>query len=248
MHQPFDNELLVAIYDHDNPDGADHDFYRHLAHTTEAQSIADIGCGTGILTVTLVGQGRAVTGIDPSATMLAYARARPGSDQVTWVEGTSSALEVCASDLVLMTGNVAMHIIGEDWQHTLRDIAEALTAGGTLAFEVRNPLARAWEQWPVEGAIRQTPEGALRETMCVQGPDQEGRVVMEATHEFLDRQHSITSQLTLEYRSFERIVADLEAVGLSLKACYRNWQQDPFIPGSTSPLMVFIAVKEDEKS
>lgn len=151
MHQPFDNELLVAIYDHDNPDGADHNFYRHLAHTTEAQGIADIGCGTGILTVTLVGQGRAVTGIDPSATMLAYARARPGSGQVTWVEGTSSALEVCASDLVLMTGNVAMHIIGEDWQHTLQDIAEALTAGGTLAFEVRNPLARAWEQWPVEG-------------------------------------------------------------------------------------------------
>ncbi|ORC22102.1 hypothetical protein A7979_00910 [Rothia nasimurium] len=242
MNQVFEEDLLVSIYDHDNPDGPDHDFYRQLTQNTRAERITDLGCGTGILTVTLAGQGRTVTGIDPSKTMLAYARAHANSHQVTWVEGTSSVMEKHSADLVLMTGNVAMHIIGDSWHQTLQDIAGSLAPGGTLAFEARNPLARAWEQWPAQGLERQTPAGKLRETTRVEGPDEQGRVLIASTHEFLDHRQTITSQLTLEYRSYGRIVSDLEAVGLSVEACYRNWRQDPFTPESTDALMVFVAV------
>ncbi|XQN48528.1 class I SAM-dependent methyltransferase, partial [Glutamicibacter creatinolyticus] len=54
---------LVDLYDADNPDGPDHDYYRELAARHAASSILDLGCGTGILTVTFAGPGRQVTGV-----------------------------------------------------------------------------------------------------------------------------------------------------------------------------------------
>lgn len=56
---------LASVYDIDNPDGPDHDFFRHIAEQVAARHIVDLGCGTGLLTVTLPGPGRSVTGIDP---------------------------------------------------------------------------------------------------------------------------------------------------------------------------------------
>lgn len=44
------DQRLVDLYDQDNPDGADHDFYRAVADEVSAESILDLGCGTGILT------------------------------------------------------------------------------------------------------------------------------------------------------------------------------------------------------
>jgi len=57
-------------------DGPDHDFYRSVADEYEAESILDLGCGTGILTVTFAQESRTVVGIDPSEAMLAFARRR----------------------------------------------------------------------------------------------------------------------------------------------------------------------------
>lgn len=77
---------MAAIYDEDNPDGPDNDFYRALAQELNAKTIVDLGCGTDILTVTLAGAGRKVTGIDPASAMLDVARAREGGDSVQWVQ------------------------------------------------------------------------------------------------------------------------------------------------------------------
>jgi malonyl-CoA O-methyltransferase len=49
-------------------------------------AIADIGCGTGRHALRLAGHGARVTAVDFSAGMLAKARAKPGAEQVTWVE------------------------------------------------------------------------------------------------------------------------------------------------------------------
>ena len=49
-------------------------------------TVADIGCGTGRHALRLAGHGARVTAVDFSAGMLAKARAKPGADQVTWVE------------------------------------------------------------------------------------------------------------------------------------------------------------------
>jgi 2-polyprenyl-3-methyl-5-hydroxy-6-metoxy-1,4-benzoquinol methylase len=60
IYDEYDDDFLAAIYDGDNPDGRDHDYYRGLATSLTAIHITDLGCGTGILTVTLATQGRTV--------------------------------------------------------------------------------------------------------------------------------------------------------------------------------------------
>lgn len=103
---------LVDLYDLDNPDGTDHDFYRSLADQVQATSVVDLGCGTGLLTVTLVRPGRAVLGVDPSPAMLRVARDRPGAGRVRWLDGDSRSIPTGAADYAVMTGNVAQHLIG----------------------------------------------------------------------------------------------------------------------------------------
>ncbi|BDA63834.1 class I SAM-dependent methyltransferase [Actinomyces capricornis] len=141
---------IVDLYDQDNPDGPDHDYYRALADRVDARDILDLGCGTGILTVTLAAPGRRVVGADPSTAMLDHARRRPGAAAVTWVEGDSRAL-ACGRherfDLMILTGNAAQHIPDPEWQRTLHDLRHSCRDGAVLAFETRNPAARAWIGW-----------------------------------------------------------------------------------------------------
>lgn len=110
---------LVDLYDEDNPDGPDHDFYSALADNASAESILDLGCGTGILTVTFGGGGRRVVGVDRSATMLDYARRRVGADAVSWFLGDSRSIPASKFDLAVMNGNVAQHVPDDDWDQAL---------------------------------------------------------------------------------------------------------------------------------
>lgn len=230
---------LVDLYDQDNPDGADHDFFRSLAAEIGAQSIVDLGCGTGILTVTLATPGRNVVGIDPSATMLDYARRRPGGDQVNWVLGDSRAIPAAEVDYVVMSGNVAQHIPDPHWQRALADIAAALAPGGVLVFESRNPRARAWESWAADlSSVRDTMHGQLREWQEITEP-QPGQVLMRAHNVFEATGEHVVQELLLFFREREVIAGQLEAAGFVLDGVWGDWARTP--ADASSPLMVFQA-------
>ena len=51
---------------------------------------------------------------DPAEAMLRVARARAGGDRVEWRRGTAELIEPASADPVIMSGNVAMHLIGQD--------------------------------------------------------------------------------------------------------------------------------------
>lgn len=232
---------MAAIYDEDNPDGADHDFYRALARELDAKTIVDLGCGTGILTVTLAGAGRKVIGIDPATAMLDVAKEREGGGTVQWAEGDSSRIEPNSADLVIMTGNVAMHILGQAWKQTLSDIAQGLKPGGVLAFETRNPEVRAWEKWNETGRERMTSAGVLHEMTTVSEPDSSGVVTMVETKRFEDTGDVLELESHLQFRSLEVIRQDLEDAGLILDSAYSSWNRAEFVGGADQPLMVVLA-------
>lgn len=232
---------IVDLYDGDNPDGPDHDFYRALADDSEARSILDIGCGTGMLTVTFARPGRSVTGIDPSPAMLSYARSRPGAESVDWVDGDSRAIPDREFDFAVMTGNVAQHIPDGDWERTLTDVARVMIPGGVLAFESRNPDVRAWEQWAAEPeTTRETVHGTLREWTEV-GQPKDGRVVLTFHNEFLMTGDRVVEQQVLAFRTRHEIERVLVAAGFSVRAVHGDWRHARF--EEDSELMVFEAVR-----
>lgn len=244
-YDEYNDELLAAIYDADNPDNRDHDYYRTLATTLDATRITDLGCGTGVLTVTLAAPGRTVTGIDPAAAMLARASSRPNGATLEWRLGTSNLIDAGENDLVIMTGNVAMHILGEDWHATLKDIARGLKPGGVLAFETRNPQARAWTKWNDEGSVRGTVVGRLWETTTTTAPDPDGVVTMQCHNEFLDADHVVDVEHRLQFRTLDQVTADLNHADLVLTNVWRDWDRSPFTGCATEPIVIVEASRPD---
>lgn len=234
--KPTDRRL-AALYDGDNPDGPDHDYFRALADRVDPDVIVDLGCGTGMLTVTLAVDARTVIGIDPDRSMLDIAEAREGGDRVRWVLGDSRQIDRHA-DLVVMSGNVAQHISPTDWGRTLSDISRALRPGGLLAFETRNPDAAAWRHWTQDQTLgtRSTDDGRLTEWIDATEPDDSGTVILKATNRWDDSGEELIVTQPLTFRSHETIRQDLDEVSLVVEQVWGGWTGEHF--DSSSPLLV----------
>ena len=244
MDVGYDDDLLADINDEDNGDGPDHDYIRAIADELTASSITDLGCGTGILTDPLAKKGRRIVGIDPAATMLSRAASRPGGDQVEWRLGASELIDRDANDLVVMSGNVAMHIVGEAWETTLLDIAQGLKPGGRLVFETRNPLNEPWKAWGGLAEARETSVGTLRQTESVSDPDSDGLVTMTTSHEFIDAERTIETTLRLRFRSAETLRRDLHSAGLRIENLWSEWSRTPFSGPAEERLIIVEASRE----
>lgn len=234
---------VVGLYDDDNPDGPDHAFYRALIDRVGAQDVVDLGCGTGLLTTTLAGPDRTVKGIDPSRSMLEYARQRPGAAAVTWILGDSRDITSDSADLVLMSGNVAQHITGDAWRRTLADIYQGLRRPGYLTFERRDPTARAWENWTKKKTLstRVTPVGTLREWM-EPTTTTDGEVRTFDCHTiFTDTDEHLVESLTLSFKDESSIRADLETTGFTIEDVWGGWRGEAV--NDDSGLLVFDARK-----
>ncbi|MFE4195838.1 class I SAM-dependent methyltransferase [Paenarthrobacter sp. NPDC056912] len=108
----------------------------------------DLGCGTGRVSLAVAAAGHRVVGIDPNANSLAAARGKRGAEGVTWIDGTSAQIPEGSFDVAIMTAHVAQAISDDaDWSRTLADVHRAIVPGGRLAFDSRDPDARAWERW-----------------------------------------------------------------------------------------------------
>lgn len=112
--------------------------------------IADICCGTGLLTIALAGRARAVAGVDPEPDMLAVAAASAagqGVTNVTWVLGSDETLPALAAlaggpGLDAVTVANAIRLMPE--QRLFGGAMAALRSGGGIAVIANGTLL--WQQ------------------------------------------------------------------------------------------------------
>lgn len=235
---------LVELYDRANPRGADTDFYIQLAADLNAQTILDLGCGTGLLTRELAIGDRQVIGVDPALAMLAVARRQPGAERVRWIEGDSRALGRPGADLVIMTGNVAQVFLSDaEWTSTLNFIHAALRSGGHLAFESRNPDARAWEKWNRDATytVSDSPSGPIEEWLEVVSEDN-GLVRLKGYNAFKATGEVLVVDSELRFRSLDEMVQSLRKAAFSVEQVFGDWVHGPFV--RTSRFMVIIARRD----
>ena len=215
----FAEPRLAAIYDIVDSDRSDLDPYLAMAEELGADTILDIGCGTGTFACLLAEKGRTVIGLDPAAASLAVARRKPGADRVRWVLGDVSALPLLQVDLVTMTGNVAqVFLTDEEWASTLVAARDALRPGGHLVFETRDPARKTWMEWTREHTYRllDIPGVGIVETWTDLTHVELPLVSFRSSFVFISDGALLTSDSTLCFRSREEVEALLDRAGFEV--------------------------------
>jgi hypothetical protein len=134
---------------------------------------------------------------------------------------------------------ILQHILDREWQRTLRDLRAYLRTGGVLAFDSRNPVARAWETWgSQECSRRDTPHRPLVEWADVSEPD-EGVVTARFHNQFLRTGESVTETTRFAFRHADSLGRQLAAAGFEVDAVYEDWARTSFTPNVS--FMVFTA-------
>jgi ubiquinone/menaquinone biosynthesis C-methylase UbiE len=237
----FNDARLVQVYDAQSDWGAPEQLFLELANEMPGARSADLGCGTGRITLRLAEAGHTVTGIDPARASLDAARAKLGAERVTWTEGKSDALPTAAFDLALMTSHVAQFLTDdEEWASALADLKRALVPGGRLIFDSRDPRARGWEAWnPVDSRAHVTLPDGVQVNIWTEFTDVTGELVTFVQHyTFFDRPDELLSRSTLRFRPETTLRSTLEAAGFEIEHIYGGWHREPVGQGDGEFIVV----------
>lgn len=236
----FRDRRLVPVYDAECPWSRDDDFFLSVVGETPGARVLDLGCGTGRLALGMAAAGHTVTGVDPARASLEAARAKPGAERVTWIEGTSPVLPDASFDVAVMTSHVAQFLVDDDeWRRTLADLRRALVPGGRLVFDSRDPRAREWERWnPVDSRRRiSLPDGRVVAAWTEVTAVQDGAVTFSHHYTFPDGEE-LLSTATLRFRTQEELCSSLRQAGFSVESMYGGWQREPVGMGDGELLVV----------
>jgi len=106
------------------------------------QKIADLGCGTGELTIRLAKEGYQLFGVDYSIDMLTYADQKSRNDHldVQWIHQDLRELEGLENlDAVVSYCDVVNYITSEnDLKNVFERIAQSLKVGGLFIFDIHS--------------------------------------------------------------------------------------------------------------
>lgn len=86
--------MIAYYYDQLHTWGKEDDFFMELLQSTKAKKIADLGCGTGRVTIELAKAGYEVTGIDPNEEAVLRAQNKAHAQSVSWIIGDSRGRQV----------------------------------------------------------------------------------------------------------------------------------------------------------
>ncbi|PYE53497.1 class I SAM-dependent methyltransferase [Deinococcus yavapaiensis] len=181
---------LAALYDLQYATYRDDlHFYARLARDVGGR-VLELGAGSGRVTVHLARAGVDATGLELSADMLRYARARARDADVSprFVEGDMRDFDLGESfDLVIAPFNAFMHLYSTgDQLAALRAVRRHLAPRGRLAFDVYVP------NFGPEGVLRHEGEtfeadGRRTDVLMLQRVDRSRQIA--TTQYFVDTTH-----------------------------------------------------------
>jgi SAM-dependent methyltransferase len=181
-------------------------FYVELAKKAAAdgQSVLELACGTGRVTLPIAAAGVHVTGFDNSPAMLEIARSKSGkATNPRWLEAEMTSFEMEERfGLVIIPFRSFLHLpTVADQKACLRRIHDHLIDGGRLALNFFNPNVVTIAEWL-------TTKRGSREQL--------GR--LEGKEEWSSREYSTAEQMLNETRVEEQFI-DANAV---ISRVYRN--------------------------
>lgn len=236
----FNDVRLVPVYDAAFGWAQDDDFFLSVVEEVPASRVLDLGCGTGRFTLAMAAAGHTVTGVDPAPASLAAARAKPGADAVTWIDGTSRDLPDNAFDQCVMTSHVAQFFTDDaSWAGLLADLRRALTGGGRVVFDSRDPRDRGWERWnPAETRRHLTLPDGRTITMWGDVLDVRNGCVESRIHYEYPSGEELLSSTVLRFRSEDELRASLADAGFAVERIYGGWRRQPVGAGDGELLVI----------
>ena len=225
----FRDQRLADIYDAlGSPERRDLDPYFAIVEELGAQSIVDLGSGTGTFACRLAALGKDVVAVEPAEASVNVARRKPSADRVRWIVGDAGAIPPgVGADLVTMSGNVPEHLSDDEWADTLAACRRALRPGGHLVFGNRDIEKQAWFTSPAFAPrsavgsenhgtrVESTPEGPVHhwlEVLEVQ-PDS---FSFRWTYVFERDGAEMTWETTFRLRTVDDIRSALDVAGFTL--------------------------------
>ena len=235
----FTEPKLAELYDAFCAGRPDFGFYLPLVMS--AESVLDVGCGTGELLrlARKAGHTGRLCGLDPADAMLEQARKRP---DVEWVLGDLSAVDWRREfDLVVMTGHAFQVLVGdEQLRDSLASIRRALTQDGRFVFETRNPLARGWEQWVPANAVEIEHGGSVvRMAHQVEEPVAGDVVSFTTAFTCPDWDEGQVSGSTLRFLDAGTLCKFLDCAGLAVVEQFGDWDRQQLT--GASPEIITVA-------
>ena len=239
-HAEFRHPRLVSLYDAENPWSREDEFFLSLVNESPAGQVLDLGCGTGSLALAMAAAGHTVTGVEPARASLEAARAKPGSNRVTWIEGTSTVLPDTSFDVAVMTSHVAQFLVGDDeWKRNLADLKRSLVPGGKLLFDSRDPRAREWERWnPVDSQHQIALSDREAVTAWTEVTALGDGTVSFTHHYVFPDGEELLSTATLRFRTEAEVRSSLEDARFDIEQIYGGWNREPVGAGDGELLVI----------
>jgi SAM-dependent methyltransferase len=241
IDRPYEDPVLAGLYDVFNAWGPGDDYYLELVMS--AQSVLDLGCGTGLLLRRAAADGHSgvLVGVDPAAAMLAEAARAAGA--VTWLHADARTVDVGRTfELVIMTGHAFQELLtDDDVRKVLSNVRRHLEVEGRFAFETRNPAAKAWQRWVPEHSRRrvETPGGeSIDVEHQLERTIEPDLVQFTSTCRFGGGSAPLTSRSTLRFIDPDRLRRMLEDVSFRIDGWFGDWDRTPVTPASPEVIVV----------
>ncbi|MBA3927731.1 class I SAM-dependent methyltransferase [Listeria rustica] len=125
-----------------------HEFQKMMPDFT-GKRVLDLGCGFGWHCLYAVENGaESAVGVDISENMLAEARRKTDSAQITYIQAALEDIDFPAANFDVVISSLALHYI-ESFQAVCEKVNQVLAPGGVFVFSVEHPVftAQGTQDW-----------------------------------------------------------------------------------------------------